>query len=117
MKKIILFVVSLLFGLIFINSGLNGFFNYIPAPPDLPAGMMKMFAGAKDIVWLLPLLATTQLVGGVLFIIPKFRALGAVIIFPVLVGIVLTHITVDPSGLPMALILMAILIWVIFENR
>jgi len=32
-------------------------------------------------------------------------------------GILLTHIITAPSGLPMALVLMAIEIWVIFENR
>ncbi len=32
MKNKILFVVSLLFGLLFINAGLNKFFNYMPVP-------------------------------------------------------------------------------------
>jgi len=36
MKKKILFVLSLLFGLMFINSGLNKFFNYLPSPKTCP---------------------------------------------------------------------------------
>ena len=35
MKSIILFVVSLLFGLMKINSGINKFFNYM-AMPEVP---------------------------------------------------------------------------------
>lgn len=117
MKQKILFVVGLLFGLMFVNAGLNNFFNYMPTPDDLPEGMMKMFTAVTEIVWLSPLLGVAQIAGGILFIIPRYRALGALIIFPVLVGIVLTHITIEPSGLPMALILLAIHTWVIVENR
>jgi general stress protein CsbA len=47
----------------------------------------------------------------------KFRALGALMIFPLMIGILLTHITVAPSGLPLAIILFVILLWIIYENR
>ena len=117
MKKKILFVVSLLFGLIFINSGLNKFFNYMPMPDDLPENMLKMMTAFMQIGWLMPLVAVAEIAGGILFITNKFRALGAIIIFPILIGILLTHITVAPSGLPMVIILLSIEIWVIIENR
>lgn len=117
MKKKILFVVSLLFGLIFINSGLNKFFNYMPVPENMPENMVNAMNAFMTIGWLMPLVAVAEIVGGSLFIISKFRALGAIIIFPVLVGILLTHITIAPSGLPIALVLMGIELWVIIENR
>jgi putative oxidoreductase len=117
MKKKILFVVSLLFGLMFINSGLNKFFNYMPMPNDLPENMVKAMTAFMQIGWLMPLIAVAEIVGGVLFITNKFRALGAIIIFPVLIGILLTHIIIAPSGLPIALILLGIEMWVIIENR
>ena len=117
MKKKILFVVSLLFGLMFINAGLNKFFNYMPMPKDMPENMMKVMTAFMQIGWLMPLIAVAEIVGGVLFITNKFRALGAIIIFPILIGILLTHIIIAPAGLPLALILMGIEIWVIIENR
>ena len=117
MKKKILFGVSLLFGLMFINSGLNKFFNYMPMPSDMPERMMKLMTAFIQIGWLMPLIAVAEIVGGVLFITNKFRALGAIIIFPVLVGILLPHIIIAPSGLPIALILLGIEMWVIIENR
>lgn len=43
MKKKILFIVCLLFGLMFINAGLNKFFNYMPVPKDMPENAMAMF--------------------------------------------------------------------------
>lgn len=117
MKNKILFVISLLFGLMFINSGLNKIFQYMPMPEDMPENMMIVVEAFGAIVWLMPLIAVVEIVGGVLVIIPKYRALGAVMIFPVMVGILLTHIYNAPSGLPIALILFAILIWIMIENR
>ncbi len=117
MKKKILFVISLLFGLMFINGGLNKFLNYIPVPDDMPEAMVKLTEALMSINWLMPLVAVVEIVGGILFIIPKFRALGAVVIFPIMVGIVLTHTINEPSGFPMALVLLLINLWVIFENR
>jgi len=117
MKKKILLVVCILFGLMFINAGLNKFFNYIPAPNNLSEKMMKVMAAFMEIGWLMPLVAVAEIVGGTLFMIPKLRALGAIIIFPVMIGIILTHIFLEPSGLPLALVLLAINLWVIIENR
>lgn len=117
MKKKIQFVLVLLFGLLFINAGLNKFFHYLPIPPDLPEEILKDFGAMKEIIWLIPLLATAEIIGGVLIILPKTRALGAVVIFPILWGILLHHILVDRSGLPMALILVVILGWVMYDNK
>lgn len=89
----------------------------MPVPEDLPQNVMNMFNAIVQIGWLMPLIATAEIVGGLLFIIPKYRALGAIIILPVMTGILLAHITVAPSGLPMALALLAVLVWVIIENR
>jgi putative oxidoreductase len=117
MKNKILFAVSLLFGLLFINSGLNKFFNYMPMPKEMPEKMMKVMGAFMEIGWLLPLIAIAEITGGVLFITNKFRALGAIILFPVLIGILLTHILIEPSGLPLAIVLIGIELWVIIENR
>ena len=117
MKKKILLVVSILFGLMFINAGLNKFFNYLPVPEDLPEKMMNAMKAIMEIGWLLPLIAVAEIIGGILFMIPKYRALGAIVIFPVMIGILLTNLFIAPSGLPMALALLAINLWVIIENR
>lgn len=117
MKNKILFVVSLLFGLMFINSGLNKIFQYMPMPKDMPENMVKLVEAFAAITWLMPLIAVVEIIGGVLVIIPKYRALGAIMILPVMVGILLTHIFNAPSGLPIALILTAVLTWIMIDNR
>ena len=117
MKKKIIFVTSLLFGLIFINAGLNKFFNYMPMPDDLPENMVKLMNAFMEISWLMPLVGFAEVIGGLLFVIPKTRALGAIVIFPIMIGILLTNTINEPSGLPIALPLFAINLWVIYDNR
>ncbi|QHT65175.1 DoxX family membrane protein [Rhodocytophaga rosea] len=117
LKGKITFILCLLSGLLFLNAGLNKFFNYMPVPEDLPQEMIKMSTAMMQIGWLLPLVAVAEILGGILLIIPKYRALGAIILLPVILGILLTHLTVAPQGLPMAFILLIIILWVIIDNR
>lgn len=117
MKQKILNVLSVLFGLLLLNGGLNKFFNYMPAPDDISEAMLNDFGALKEIVWLMPLLGLAEIGGGILIAIPKTRALGAVVIFPVAVGILLTHIFVDTNGLIIALVTWSILIWILVENK
>lgn len=114
--KIVKFIVCLLFGLMFINAGLNKFLNYMPVP-ELTEVQQKTFGAFMQITWLMPLVAIVEIVGGILFIIPKTRALGAIVILPVMVGILVHHVFLDPSAVAMAVVLAAINLWVIIDNR
>ena len=116
-KSKVLFVLALLFGLLFINAGFDKFFHYMPMPKELPEKMMKAFNAFTEIGWLMPLVGIAEIVGGLFIIIPMTRALGALIIFPVFVGIILTNIVQDKSGLPIVFVLSSILFWIIYENK
>src|SRR5690606_25059255 len=116
-KNKILFVLALLFGLMFINAGLNKFLNYMPPPEDMPEALMNDFQAMMEISWLLPLIAIAELLGGILIIVPKTRALGALVILPVMVGILLVNTVVETSGFAIAFVLALILGWIIYENR
>jgi uncharacterized membrane protein YphA (DoxX/SURF4 family) len=116
MKSKILFVLCLLFGLMFINAGLNKFFNYMPIPEDMPEEAMTMFTALMQIGWLMPLIAVVEIIGGIVFIIPRFRALAAVILVPIMAGILLSHFSLG-EGFAIPFVMTVILIWVIVENR
>ena len=117
MKKIILFIVSLLFGLLFINSGLNKLFHYLPVPDDLPENLVRVMAAFDEIGWLMPLVAVVEIIGGVLVITNRFRALGAIMLFPIIIGILLTHIFNTQSGIVLPVVFLAINGWMMIENR
>ncbi len=115
--KIIKFIISLLFGLMFINAGLNKFLNYMPMPKPTPE-QMKLFAAFEEISWLMPLVGAVEIVGGLLFIFQKTRALGAIVILPIMVGIILHNFTIDKSTTGMAIsgVLFLINLWMIIDN-
>jgi len=116
MKSKILFVLCLLTGLLFINAGLDKFFHYMPMPKDMPEKMVKSGKAFAEIGWLMPLVGAVEVVGGLLLIFRRTRALGAIVILPVLTGILLTCISVAPSGLPIVFALIVIIGWVIVDN-
>ena len=116
MKQKILNGLSILFGLLLINGGLDKFFHYMPVPEGLPEGLIKDTEALMEIGWLMPLVGFAEVVGGLLILFPKTRALGALIVFPVMVGVFLVHIFVAPEGLPIAIVIWAILGWIIYEN-
>lgn len=116
--KIIKFIISLLFGLMFINAGLNKFLNYMPMPKPTPE-QMKIFEAFNQLHWLMPLVGAVEVIGGLLFIFQKTRALGVIVILPVMVGIILHVFTIDKStmGMSIAGVLFLINIWMIFDNK
>lgn len=117
MQKKILNILSVLFGLLLINGGLDKYLHYMPVPPNLPEALMKDNAAFMEIAWLMPLVGAAELLAGLLIIFPKTRALGALVAFPVMVGVLLVHITVAPEGLPIAAVIWLILGWIIYDNR
>ncbi|WP_129718072.1 MauE/DoxX family redox-associated membrane protein [Pedobacter sp. SYP-B3415] len=114
--KIVKLVICILFGLLFLNAGLDKFFHYMPMP-ELTEAQKQSFAAFGQIVWLMPLVGAIEVLGGILFMIPKTRALGALVILPVMAGIFLQALVVDQTGLPMAAVLLLINLWIIFDSR
>ena len=113
--KIIKLIVCILFGLIFINAGANKFFMYMPMP-EMTEEQMKLYGAFGTIKWLMPLVAIIEIIGGLLFMIPKTRALGAIVILPVLVGIVTHHATFEPGTIAMPLVLLLVDLLMIADN-
>ena len=116
MRKKILFVLGILFGLMMINAGLNKFLNYMPAP-EMPKEAAQLVKAFMQSGWLIPLIAIVEIIGGILFATQKFKALGAIILLPIMVGIVLFHIFQAPDTVAVSIVLFAINIWAIVENK
>ena len=116
MKNKILLVVAVLFGLMMINSGVSKFTNHMPAM-DMPEAAGSLMQAFMKSGWLLELIAIVEIIGGLLFAIPKYRALGAVVILPITVGIFLFNAVLSPSVLPVGAILLLINLFVIWNNK
>ena len=117
MKSKIFTVVTAIFSLLIIFSGSNKLFHFLPEPTDLSEALMKDNQALLEISWLMPLAGMVEILGGLFLLMPKTRALGALMIFPIMVGALLVHLTVAPEGLIIMLVVWAILGWIMWENR
>lgn len=116
MKSIILTVLCALFGLGMIVFGLNKLVPFMPMP-ELTEEQKLLFGAFGTIKWLMPLVAVVEIVGGLLIAIPKTRALGAIVILPVMAGIIVHHLTFDPAGIAIPAVFAIINLWVLIDNK
>ena len=94
-------IARFLLGLIFLVFGLNGFFHFIPMPP--PTGVAGQFMGALFVSHFLSVIFTIQLIGAVLLLLNRYVPLALTLLAPILVNVLLFHLLMAPSGMPLAL--------------
>lgn len=114
--KIAMLIVRTLVGLLFIMASATYFLNLAPQP-EL-AGNMKTFnEGLAASGYFLTLLKATELVCGILLVIGRFVPLVLVILAPIVINILMVHIFLEPTGLPIAIILVAALAFLAYYYR
>src|SRR6059036_3789610 len=114
--KIIATIARVLLGLIFVVFGLNAFlqFLHMPPPPPGPAGD---FTKALFVSHFFYVVAVLQIAGGALCLLGRFVPLGLTLLGPVIVNILLYHIFLEPSGLPLALVVSALALFLLWAHR
>lgn len=98
-----------LLGFIFFVFGLNGFLHFIPTPP--PQGFGGQFIGALFMSGEIYVIMGLQLIAGALLLANRYVSLALAAIGPVVVNILLFHVFMDSSGLPVAVVTTAL--WVV----
>ena len=101
--KIATIIVRFLLGLMFVVFGLNGFLQFMPAPP-LPKGPAGDFIGAMFSTGYLYPVAALQVLGGALVLSGRLLPLGLLLLGPIIVNILLFHVFMEPKGLGMAVV-------------
>ena len=103
--KIAVIITRVLMGGMFLFASIVVLFNLIPHPEV--TGKVKVFMdGMAATGYLLTTVKIFELLCGAAFIIGKFVPLAAVVIFPIILNILMFHIFMDHSGLPIAILLM-----------
>jgi uncharacterized membrane protein YphA (DoxX/SURF4 family) len=108
-------VARILLGLVFFVFGLNGFLNFMPAPPPKPPGA-QFFGALFATGYMIPLIFATQVVGGALLLLGVAVPFALTILATVIVNIFAFHIFLspEPASIVIALIvcvLEAFLAW------
>jgi putative oxidoreductase len=113
--KIVTIIARVLLGLIFVVFGFNGFFHFIHMPPPTNPAAGQFFTavsttGYMSFVFLL------QIIGGLLVLLGFFVPLGLTILCPIIVNIVLFHFCMGPDGLPLAIVVSLLAIFLIWRH-
>jgi putative oxidoreductase len=114
--KIATIIARSLLGLIFVVFGLNLFLNFIPMPP-LPEGPATNFMTALFVSHYLYVVGALQVVGGALLLIGRKVPLGLTLLGPVIVNIVCFHALMAPAGLPMAIAVSSLALFLLWRYR
>ncbi|GAC1658317.1 MAG: hypothetical protein NVS4B3_25590 [Gemmatimonadaceae bacterium] len=86
-----------LMGLMFTVFGLNGFLWFLP-PKPIPPLATQFFTALMTSHYMVPIFAL-QIVCGLLFLANVYVPLALTLIAPVIVNILLYHVTMDPQGI------------------
>ena len=112
-------VARVLLGLMFFVFGLNGFLNFIPTPPpeSMPAGLVAFSEAMMKTGYLLKLVKGTEVLVGALLLLNRFVPLALTLLAPVIVNIVAVHAFLAPSGIVMAVVILALELYLAWSYR
>jgi len=114
--KFLTVIVRILLGLMFVVFGSNIFLHFIPMPPQKPS-LATDFGKALMESHYMYVVGFLQVAGGLLLLIGRYVPLGLTLLGPVIVNILLFHIFLDPSGLPMAIIVAVLALFLVWRYR
>src|SRR4051812_38093573 len=109
-------VARLVLGLVFTVFGLNKLLQFLPQPP-MSGPPAAFFMALMATGYMLPLVATTEIVAGVLLLGGRFAPLALTLLAPVIVNIVLFHALLAPGGLGVPLFVPAAEIYLAWVYR
>jgi len=105
-----------LLGLIFVVFGSNMFLHFIPMPPP-PEGPAREFMTALFLSHYLYVVGALQVAGGALLLIGRKVPLGLTLLGPVIVNILCFHVLMAPAGLPMAIVVSLLALFLLWRYR
>jgi putative oxidoreductase len=99
--KIATIIIRTLIGLLLLFASVSYFFHLFPEPPV--TGNMKLFNdGIKASGYLMPLVKAVELICGLSFVSGKFNKLTYIVLMPIVINILFTHVFLAPEGIPVA---------------
>ena len=114
--KIATLIARVLLGLVFVVFGSNIFLHFIPMPP-LPATMAGDFSKALMQSHYMYVVGLVQVIGGLLLLLGRYVPLALTLLGPVIVNILCFHIFLDRSGLPIALVVAVLALFLLWRHR
>jgi putative oxidoreductase len=114
--KIATVIARILLGLIFVFFGCNAFLHFLPMPP-LPQGVAGEYLHAFFASGYVNVIGGFQVIGGLLLLIGRFVPLGLTILGAVIVNIWAFHLLMAPEGLPPAVVVTILELFLLWSYR
>jgi putative oxidoreductase len=114
--KIATVIARILLGLIFVFFGSNAFLHFLPMPP-LPQGVAGEYLHAFFASGYVNVIGGFQVIGGLLLLIGRFVPLGLTILGAVIVNIWAFHLLMAPEGLPPAVVVTILELFLVWSYR
>src|SRR3954468_6367048 len=115
--KYVIVIVRVLLGLMFVVFGSDAFFKFMGPPPEMH-GQAGAFITALMSSGYRYVLAMLQLLGRLCVLLgARFVPLGLTLLGPIIVNIVLFHLFLEPSGLPISLVTAALSLFLLWIYR
>ena len=114
--KVATIIARVLLGLMFVVFGSNVFFHFIPMPPQKPS-LATDFSKALMESNYMYVVGFLQVAGGLLILIGRYVPLGLTLLGPVIVNILLFHIFLEPTGLPIAIVVAVLALFLLWRHR
>ena len=116
MKKNIFLGTQIIVGFLLIMFGLNKFLQFLPMVPMAPQ-MGEFMTSLYKTGYIFPISGVIQTVAGLAFILNKFTSLMAVLVMPIMINALLSHLFLDPSGSAAAAIIVLALIIIMVKQK
>ena len=105
-----------LLGLLFLVFGLNGFLHVF-AQPQMEGKAGELIQGLVSGQYVFPLLFAIYTFAGAALLTDRFVPLALTLLAPIVVNIVAIHLFLAPSGLPVAVIVLGLEVFLAWSHR
>tara|TARA_R110000868_G_scaffold86347_9_gene242278 strand:- start:3343 stop:3720 length:378 start_codon:yes stop_codon:yes gene_type:complete len=116
MNSKVLMAIRIVFGVLLAIFGANKFYPFMPAPTEMPEGIMNYMTAlmASKTMYLV---GAVELIAGIALIFNKYAALMMIILMSVSVNAVLFHATMDPDNIIGAIVLLVLNVVMLYAYK
>jgi uncharacterized membrane protein YphA (DoxX/SURF4 family) len=113
--KYVIHICRILLGLMFAVFGSNAFVKFMPMP-ELQGNAAAFMGALINSGYIYPI-AALQVIGGLCLLSGRFVPLGLTLLGPIIVNIDLYHLFIDRSGLPIAIVISVVALFLLWVYR
>jgi putative oxidoreductase len=114
--KIGVIIARVLLGFIFVFFGANGLHPFLPMPPTPPGLVGQFMTVFMQSHWVM-VIATVQVIGGLLLLVGRYVPLALALLGPVIVNILTFHLLMNLAGIGPGVVVTILWLFLFYRYR